>query len=698
MAVEIKRTRAGQSVLNKPIGVVRLASGEDKVLAQKAEALGSVANSFFQLEETRQVKAGKDFAAKVQALDENGQVVYHDPPSSLGRVGYETAQQELNKKYAVALKEQSVNTAIEFRQLYRTEEEFSRNFSTWMEETAKNLSASGGDAVASAFLNDAAVLRQRNVADIKTQKFNQEQELSRSQYELDIRRTIGMVGSYALNGDFEEAQTTAQLVLDDLDNNAMQFFNMTGEKRRELTNILNDQLRNGRIQNAVKGYGYQELVLLETSVESGVIPDTIKKDMPWLEDFIEETSSETARKNTLNSFLSSLREAKFKQQQVVSSQLNVQNLMSDGFPAELTKANQDDLDLVYAGVGVNAANMFSQTNKGRDALFDTALAAPFASSEMVRAFDSLKFRSEVDDIEIRNAVDLFRHVKTKYNGNLSAYGLKDQAGFLIRLDSLMQNYGDDPQKALAYARLIPQNKPEDLDTLHSVLSENFSTITESGKPMKDMQNMMIKYLKDRPGALGGKYFGEILPEHIAEMADVGIAVALSDPANLDSVISGIYRQNYVASQYIRPSIVRQQKGVKARSRYAPEAFLDREQLKVFDAQMNNLLLSFYKPEPDAVGRVPAYKKPILGVDYYLDVEMGANSTAQYKFVRPDGTPMYSANGTQVSFGAAEIKQFMDRRTEQKKDEAIRRHNLIVNTTPQGIGDLSPEDAALMVAR
>ena len=690
MAVEIKRTRAGQSVLNKPIGVVRLASGEDKVLAQKAEALGSVANSFFQLEETRQVKAGKDFAAKVQALDENGQVVYHDPPSSLGRVGYETAQQELNKKYAVALKEQSVNTAIEFRQLYRTEEEFSRNFSTWMDETAKNLSASGGDAVASAFLNDAGVLRQRNVADIKTQKFNQEQELSRSQYELDIRRTIGMVGSYALNGDFEEAQTTAQLVLDDLDNNAMQFFNMTGEKRRELTNILNDQLRNGRIQNAVKGYGYQELVLLETSIESGVIPDAIKKDMPWLEDFIEETSSETARKNTLNSFLSSLREAKFKQQQVVSSQLNVQNLMSDGFPAELTKANQDDLDLVYAGFGVNAANMFAQTPKAHNNLVQIALDAPFASSEMSRAFDSLKFLSEVSDDQIRNAVDLYRNISTKYNGNLSAYGLKDQAGFLIRLDSLMQNYGDDPQKALAFARRIPQNKPEDLDTLHSVLSETFSTITESGEPMKDMQSMMIKYLKEENE--------EILPEHVAEMADFGIAVALSDPANLDSVVTDAYRQNYVASQYIRPSIVRQQKGVKARSRYAPEAFLDREQLKVFDAKMNNLLLSFYKPEPDVSGRVPSYKKPTLGVDYYLDVEMGANNTAQYKFVRPDGTPMYNANGQQVSFGAADIKQFMDRRSEQEKDEAIRRHNLIVDTTPQGIGDLSPEDAASMVAR
>ena len=690
MAVEIKRTRAGQGVLNKPIGVVRLASGEDKVLAQKAQALGSIANTFFQLEETRQVKAGKDFAEKVQALDENGEVVYHDPPSSLGKIGYETAQQELNKKYAVALKEQSVNTAIEFRQLYRTEEEFSRNFSTWMEETAKNLSASGGGAVASAFLDDAALLRQRNIADIKTQKFNQEQELSRSQYELDIRRTIGMVGSYALNGDFEEAQTTAQLVLDDLDNNAMQFFNMTGEKRRELTNILNDQLRNGRIQNAVKGYSYQELVLLEAGVESGIIPEAIKKDMPWLEDFIEETASETARRNTLNTFLSSLREAKFKQQQVLSSQLNVQNLMSSGFPAELTKANQDDLDLVYASFGINAANMFSQVGKTRDALFQTALDAPFASSEMVRAFDSLKFLSEVDDAQIRNAVDLYRNISTKYNGNLSAYGLKDQAGFLIRLDSLMQNYGDDPQKALAFARRIPQNKPEDLDTLHSVLSENFATITKSGEPMKDMQSMMIKYLKEKNK--------EILPEHVAEMADFGIAVALSDPANLDSVVTGAYRQNYVASKYIRPSIVRQQKGVQARSRYAPEAFLDREQLKVFDATMNNFLLSFYKPEPDVTGRVPAYKKPTLGVDYYLDVEMGANNTAQYKFVRPDGTPMYSANGTQVSFGAAEIKQFMDRRIEQEKDEAIRKHNLIVDTTPRGLGELSPQEAASIVAR
>lgn len=690
MAVEIKRTRAGQGVLNKPIGVVRLASGEDKVLAQKAKALGSIANTFFQLEETRQVKAGKDFAEKVQALDENGEVVYHDPPSSLGKIGYETAQQELNKKYAVALKEQSVNTAIEFRQLYKTEEEFSRNFSTWMEETAKNLSASGGGAVASAFLDDAALLRQRNIADIKTQKFNQEQELSRSQYELDIRRTIAMVGSYALNGDFEEAQTTAQLVLDDLDNNAMQFFNMTGEKRRELTNILNDQLRNGRIQNAVKDYSYQELVLLEAGVESGVIPEAIKKDMPWLEDFIEETASETARRNTLNTFLSSLREAKFKQQQVLSSQLNVQNLMSSGFPAELTKANQDDLDLVYASFGINAANMFSQVGKTRDALFQTALDAPFASSEMVRAFDSLKFLSEVDDAQIRNAVDLYRNISTKYNGNLSAYGLKDQAGFLIRLDSLMQNYGDDPQKALAFARRIPQNKPEDLDTLHSVLSENFTTITKSGEPMKDMQSMMIKYLKQKNK--------EILPEHVAEMADFGIAVALSDPANLDSVVTGAYRQNYVASKYIRPSIVRQQKGVQARSRYAPEAFLDREQLKVFDATMNNLLLSFYKPEPDVTGRVPAYKKPTLGVDYYLDVEMGANNTAQYKFVRPDGTPMYSANGTQVSFGAAEIKQFMDRRIEQEKDEAIRKHNLIVDTTPRGLGELSPQEAASIVAR
>ena len=85
--VEIKRTRSGQSFLNKPVGVTKVTTGAEKVYAQQAEILSGVGEFAFELAKEDQITRGKEYANTARVRDENGKLDYKALPFDLGRYG-----------------------------------------------------------------------------------------------------------------------------------------------------------------------------------------------------------------------------------------------------------------------------------------------------------------------------------------------------------------------------------------------------------------------------------------------------------------------------------------------------------------------------------------------------------------------------------------------------------------------------------
>lgn len=658
---EIKRSRAGQSFLNKPIGVVNITTGAEKKYEAQAKEFAAISDFAVGATKAIQVKEGQDFAEKVKTRNEDGSINYQDSPMILGRFGRATSDEVLSKKFGLAQKEDVMNKALEYRALYKDEESFNRNLREYIKQETGFAEEVGGEKYASMFRQNAESVRFEHSLDIKNQKLKEDQIQTRSQYERDISGQVAEMASAFASGDFDEGNIQYGLLRESLEEDSVSAFGLSGERQRELLVKLDDERAFNQLRNEMSGMHSGEIKLLRAGISSDSISKSFLEKVPSLQEAIDQTG-----RNKIDGFINNFREQVYQAEQASASLTNAKRLM--GYETgeqkpENSEKNRNDLDAIYAGIGVNASNIFSEDPAIQASVNEIASQAPFASGEMVRSFQALSTYLEPTDGEIRSAVILYRTINDTTRGNVKSYGIDDkEIRFLRRLDNLSQKYGDDPQKALAFARRIPQNTPEDLATISNVTGMK----SDSGEPMGKMNDMMQKYIKEQ--------VSEIKPEHVSEMVDYGLAVALSDPGNLHNILSDTYRTEYPASKYLRPSIDRRAKSLRQRSNHAPEAMLDREELKVFDAVMNGMLTQFYKAERDIVGRVKPYEQPTLGVDFYLDVVTGGSNEAQYKFVKKDGTPMINANGIQVSFGARQIKQFMERRANQNAQRAIQAHN------------------------
>ena len=635
MAIGIKRSSTGQSFLNRPVRVTQIASQGEKKYAQQAEILGSVGEAFFALEKSRQVKAGKEFAQKLQVRDEFGNIAYKDPPASLGAFGYETATQEINKKYAVALKNQTNETAVQLRAQFPDEESFTANYGAWMEETAKNLEADGGAAVASAFIDDAGYVRSQHVTDIKSKRFQEEQDFARSQYDMDMMNSIAHMNTAYAAGDDAEGDALRNLIEESLDSDAMSIFNMTASRRNEVTNHLSDGRRDSILQNALGNRSAAFIRSVESAVETGDISDKLKAELPFLEGLISQSAAPgTPRGRTLNTFLSGLREAKSAQEAAAKQSVLAQDLMNarkKGFVPENDEKARDALDTVLNENGVDTDNIFS--SEAHKLVVGMAVQAPFASNVLKRGFANLKGAGVYQPEDVARAVNVYRNITQEQTG--TQYGLDQSTNeFMVRLNSLMQLKGRDPLLALDMAKRIPKNNPED-----SYAVQQFTGFsTDSGRPMVDIELMAERYIREN--------HPDIRPGHIKRMTGLASALMITDQSGVDTILEETYNNKFPESKYIVTSSYDRKSGRPARSNHAPEMYLSKEQLKTFDKQASTLLLQYTSTEPLELGK-----------NVFLDVVLGSDNLAQYKFVDTYGTPIRDVNGKEPIFGAKNIQEF-----------------------------------------
>jgi len=629
----IKRSPAGQSFLNRPIGVVDVTTGAEKAYDAKAKIADSVSDAMFGLANTLQVKEGQEFADRVRVRKEDGSINYVTPPRQLGRGGREQAQKELNKKYNVALKQDALNTAAEFRQIYRDEDSFNNAYQEYIKTTSTELTKTTDEKFAAMFVSNAEAVRFEHALDIKNKAFQAEQIQSRSQYEVDMGNMIDHAAVAMSNGDVGEAEYTAQQVLESLDDDAISVFGLSGEKQRDLKNRLSDAMRNARIQNAAKDYTLQDLVKLENAIKFRDFSDEkLKADMPWLEDLINQSSVTAPRANTLNTFINGLKTAK-SSELAVSQQANhaaaLLDYQNSGQVFENNKAARTALDSALAQTGVDARNIFDP--EASPIVLPFIASAPFASNVLNRSFSNLAGSGVYDPEQIQGALAVYNNILNPID-----YGLSDKnIEFMERLSSTLTNFGDDPLTALNLARVVRNNEPEHVAVVQSFYKSAFPKAKEVGVDIDKMASAWIK--ETMPG---------IRPNHVPEMATLAASIMVSDPASVETVLERTYDYKFLDSDYLLPSSYERSQGLKAKSRFAPEVFMNTEQLEKFDKIID-----------DQLGRF-SDSNLVFGENVFLDVVIGGSNTAEYRFVNKIGTPLQDPLGVQPMFGSRAIQEFL----------------------------------------
>ena len=323
------------------------------------------------------------------------------------------------------------------------------------------------------------------------------------------------------------------------------------------------------------------------------------KLVPFLEDLISQSAAPgTPRGRTLNTFLSGLREAKSAQEAAAKQSVLAENLMNariKGFVPENDEKARDALDTVLNENGVDTDNIFSP--EAHQLVVGMATQAPFASNILNRSFANLKGAGVYQPEDVARAVNVYRNITQKQTG--TQYGLDQSTNeFMVRLNSLMQLKGRDPLLALDMAKRIPKNNPD------------------------------------------------IRPGHIKRMTGLASALMITDQSGVDTILEETYNNKFPESKYIVTSSYDRKSGRPARSNHAPEMYLSKEQLKTFDKQAATLLLQYTSTEPLELGK-----------NVFLDVVLGSDNLAQYKFVDTYGTPIRDVNGKEPIFGAKNIQEF-----------------------------------------
>ena len=206
--VEIKRTRSGQSFLNKPVGVTRVTTGAEKVYAQQAEILSGVGEFAFDLAKEDQITRGKEYANTARVRDEDGNLTYKPLPFDLGRYGQAAANDILSNRYMIALKDDMATAATEISKISGGDPtKWEEGFSAWTKQRAKLIEGTGGTDIIAPFIDSAYSYQKEFVNDLVIKRLEAEKKATNATYGLNIRQQSNDIRNALAAGEFEDASS-----------------------------------------------------------------------------------------------------------------------------------------------------------------------------------------------------------------------------------------------------------------------------------------------------------------------------------------------------------------------------------------------------------------------------------------------------------------------------------------------------------
>lgn len=608
--VEIKRTRSGQSFLNKPVGVTKVTTGAERVYAQQAEILSGVGEFAFELAKEDQVTRGKEYANTARVRDENGNLTYKPLPFDLGRYGQAAANNILSDRYMIALKDDMATAAKEISKISDDDPtKWEEGFSAWTKQRAKLIEASGGADIIAPFIDGAYTYQKEFVNNLVLKRVEAENAITKSQYGRTSRDQANSIQSSYAAGQFDDAKNT--LGLAELDANNLQVngtinFDTANKAKRMYSRAAID----GLVEFHFKNKSPSALRALEVELRGGDSGINILKQSPEIKvafDRLDDADRSTflgdlsKRASAEESF-----QKKFFGDQVFKRDydLGLANKTSEGQRSLNAEFGYNSfLDVTGLSVGTldrhSAQSLLEAHERENNAQFPSEmtqdLAGAFASGGItddivIATLDRFENIEAAQDLKGRNLL-------TYLGGGDSA---KKFSNMTTALNVIRQVNGDE--SVIPAYRQIVLNQSNDSEALKTVRN-NFDF--EYDKEQTDRTN-----IRNAAKALTRKLD---IPAHLKDRVSGAVEFFLTVPdLNVERAIEDYASLNY-------PSGTKFYEDVDGYSVYpnSPEMFLDEGSLNVLSAFVENKAMGrkvFLKQQLDAGDSViwSAYTRNAMG--------------------------------------------------------------------------------------
>ena len=281
--VEIKRTRAGQGYKLSRIGVVNVQSGSERVYEQKAKGYGQFADFMFEQTASMQRKAGAEFAAEAQVLDDNGKVVSKKIPSGLGKFGQEVAVKEINRRMSIATQNEMKSVAAQFKLDAKTKpnsaEYFRTNMETYLAQRTKDITESGGEDFLPTFNEIAYNIGSLAEMDIKLERQQELNDIAANEELSLYNERAGEAYNRAVGGDVLGAGKDFNELAQEVDSSTL--LDPTAKARFKAK--FESDMRLGVVRSAARDKTPAQLARLRSEARTNVWSEETLKENPQLE-------------------------------------------------------------------------------------------------------------------------------------------------------------------------------------------------------------------------------------------------------------------------------------------------------------------------------------------------------------------------------------------------------------------------------
>lgn len=640
--VEIKRTAAGQSFTNKPIGVVNVQTNREKIYQQEARNFQNASNIALDYAKNLQIKEGQEFGRTVAVRDESGKLFYPELPKSLGRYGTDSANEIMQKRYITSATNDLQAFANQAAATYQDPNEYKNVVSDYIANTSKQIEASGGSSVLGAYSESAYAYVGQQASKLALQKLQRSEELAKANtkvaiesYQSDVLSDIeaGNLSNLLGKRGALELQLDSAILEEGLPN-SYKGDTLAVYSRAETTSLFKLATRNMTQAEAIKleravarnpedraEYQGEVFEALFNSFDSVSRPQAIPQTLSSINQVVTQIGQEEANKSSI----------------AVGSDI-LSNNSGKIYDASSSK-NQQAVDLVMSNsFGITQSLDYFETAIASDQrVLDTLTNTQVMPRSLIVGMESMATGTqgiEFTPEQYANALKIYRTSIEGQPGKTAGLG-KNTLHFFSKMSALSKFNANNLDQAALFSRQSTLNDPETFSIIKGNAGVAGSSID------KVLTNYLIANL-------------DVEPEHEDDMKAYVGSLLLAGSDTAADIAQNFYDLEYIKSPFLNGK----------RSFHAPERYFDREGLDAFEASVNNILYSqaMYNNSNQLV-------IPKLGEDVFLRVERGAQNTTEYSLVDRNGD-FVRKDGEIVRVGPSQIKQRQSRIAQLTNQEIL----------------------------
>ena len=701
--VEIKRTRAGQSFINKQIGVVN--TRENKVDQYQAQA-----NTFFQLSQTGLRlaenlgrKEAREYAmgAPLEARDENGTLLPVELPEGkfFGSAGREDAKKILDDRYLAKWK---IDTSKAFNDFAKANpknpKEFKKLSGDLLSQTQAVLKEQGDEALADIIREQGYGLASQYALKIESNALASEDAESLADAKNYYSMIAGDMAQRFANGEISLEKVNA--LASDIARNAEGIFGASPRYARDLQNTIKRSVFERKMEVSFRGKSQTEISTAILDLRTNNTDSKIAKEEPELFAAFQQIPEQS--RDGAESEMNSVRQMVFNEQKENKEAADLVDYLGNGGFGSPKTASLAFAQITGADTS-NTASFLMSFNP--ESLNDPVVQKLMVQSSSLPDFliDAVSHLREgmIDQFPGGQAgaltmIDLANNFTLNPDGTRRYKGLSEEnAYFLNGFSNLINRYGIARAAELHEdAKKIVSNDTTWLGIIRAKTEYEGTSVYEGAK----------RSLMDYNPGIQIADLEEFVYPYAKQLAIPGI-----DAETAAETVAQIYMQKHVEDRFVYLAPGRQTeayppayyfKGSTATAQGFIEGLLSPDTSRhgrfgKFNKYLEDTVVGKIKELPGGrYGTMPSL--PRYGRDFF--VKPNPNNDAKsgsFVVVNHEGTPVLDVNGQKMEFttkGAekmfrmktnqALIAENLESEQERQKREVDIRESLLMDGIPQ----------------